>query len=181
MARTPLRPDIAAARTSAGFSLGSGRELARLDEMFAADETVEAIVQARHQGCFGLAVLTDARLIFICHGLIWKVSDDIALDRIGLVQWQTVLGFGALTVHVAGAPLEFTGVKGPGGTAIVHGLRAHLAEKDRLERQARDGILALAAQFIHEPAPDDLSAFGDGEPPSAPDAPATEPEFAAHI
>lgn len=152
MARTQLRPDFAAARTSARFTLGSGRELARLQEMLAADETVEAMVQARSQGCFGLAVLTDTRLIFLCDGIIWKVSDDIALERIGLVQWQTVFGFGTLTVHTAGAPLQFTGITGPGGTAVLHGLRAHLAEKDRLERQAREGILALTAHFAPEPA-----------------------------
>jgi hypothetical protein len=181
MARTPLRPDITAARTSARFTLGSGRELARLQEMLAADEAVEAMVQARSQGCFGLAVLTDTRLIFLCDGVIWKVSDDIALERIGLVQWQTVFGFGTLTVHAAGAPLQFTGMTGPGGKAVLRGLSTHLAEKDRLERQAREGILALTAHFAPEPAPDDISGFGDAERTPGPDAPAPEPELAAHI
>jgi hypothetical protein len=181
MARTPLRPDIAAARTSARLSPGSGRELARLEDMLAADETVEAMVQARSQGCFGLAVLTDTRLLFICDGVIWKVSDDIALDRIGLVQWQTVFGFGTLTVHAAGAPLQFTGITGPGGAAVLRGLRAHLADKDRLERRSREGILALAAHFVPEPVPDDISGFGNDDQTPGADAPATEPEFAAHM
>jgi hypothetical protein len=118
MARTPLRPDIAAARTSAKFSLGSGRELAYLGTMLAADETVAAMVPCRYQGCFGLAVLTDTRLLFLCYGFIWKVSDDVPLDRIGLVQWQTIFGFGILTVHAGGAPLQVTSVYGPGGAGF---------------------------------------------------------------
>lgn len=185
MARTPLRPDIAAARSSAKFSLGSGRELSRLEEMLAADETVEAMVQGRYQGCFGLTVLTGSRLLFICDGVIWKVSDDIALERIGLVQWQTVFGCGTLTVHVAGAPLQFTGIAGPGGNAVVRGLRAHLAEKDRLEREARGGILALTAHFAPEAVPDDVSeVFGEEESeaePLAPEAAVADLRFAAHI
>jgi hypothetical protein len=179
MARTPLRPDITAARTQARLSPGNGRELARLDEMLGADETVEAMVQARYQGCFGLAVLTDTRLLFLCDGVIWKVSDDIALDRIGLVQWQTVFGFGTLTVHAAGAPLQFTGITGRGGAAVLRGLRAHLTEKDRLESQARESILALAAHFTPEPAPNDISVLAETAPVR--DVPATDPEFAAHI
>lgn len=180
MARTPLRPDIAAARTSARLSLGSGRELARLEEMLAADETVEAMTQARYQGCFGLAALTDARLIFLCDGVIWKVSDDIALDRIGLVQWQSVFGVGTLTVHAAGAPLQFTGIAGPGGKAVLCGLRAHLADKDRLEREARDGILALTAHFAPDTIPAGIpEGFGDHRPEDREDtAVAADPEFA---
>lgn len=154
MARTPLRPDIAAARTNARFSLGSGRELGRLEDLLTGDETVEAMVQGRSQGCFGLLVLTDERLIFVCDGIIWKVNDDVALDRIGLVQWQTVFGFGALTVHVAGSALQFTGLSGPGGKAILHRLCNHLAEKDLLERRVREGLLALATQFKTGPVPD---------------------------
>jgi hypothetical protein len=102
--------------------------------MLAADETVEAMVQSRYQGCFGLAVLTNARFVFLCDGVSWKVSDDIALERIGLVQWQTVFGVGTLTLHVAGAPLQFSSVYGPGGAAEVRGLRETVAKKDWLER-----------------------------------------------
>ncbi|GAA4034752.1 hypothetical protein GCM10023063_18670 [Arthrobacter methylotrophus] len=152
MARTQLRPDITAARTKARLSPGSGRELTRLEEMLGVDEAVEAMAQARYQGCFGLAVLTDARLIFLCDGVIWKVSDDIALERIGLVQWQSVFGFGTLTVHVAGTPLEFTGITGTGGGAVLRGLREHLAEKDRIERLTRESVLSLTARFKPEPA-----------------------------
>lgn len=179
MARTTLRPDITAARTQARLSPGSGRELTRLDEMLGVDETVEAMMQARYQGCFGLAVLTSTRLLFLCDGVIWKVSDDIALDRIGLVLWQSVFGFGTLTVHAAGAPLQFTGITGRGGAAVLQGLRAHLAEKDRLERKTQEGILTLAAHFTPAPAPDDISVLSETAPVR--DAPATDPEFAAHI
>lgn len=35
---------------------------------------------------------------------------------------------------------------------MLQGLRDHVAEKDRLDRQAREGILALAARFT-PPAP----------------------------
>jgi hypothetical protein len=181
MARTPLRPDIAAARSSAKFSLGSGRELTRLEEMLSPEEVVSAMTQCRYQGCFGLAVLTDTRLLFLCDGVIWKISDDVPLDRVGLVQWQTVFGFGTMTVTVVGAPLQFTGITGPGGKAILAGLREHSARKDRLERETRDGILDMAAHFAPEPAPDDISVFGEDEPAPAPDLSATEPEFAAHI
>jgi hypothetical protein len=172
MARTPLRPDIAAARTIAKLSPGSGRELTRLKEMLGADEVVDAMSQARYQGCFGLIVLTGTRMLFLCDGIIWKVSDDVPLDRIGLVQWQTAFGFGTLTVHAGGATLQFTGVTGPGGAAILRGIRAHLAEKDRLERQAREGIHALTSHF--SPAPDDTLVSGTG-------VPAADPEFAVHI
>ncbi|MBG0738971.1 hypothetical protein IV500_05980 [Paeniglutamicibacter antarcticus] len=158
MARTPLRPDIAVARMNARFSLGSGRELGRLEDLLTGDETVEAMVQGRSQGCFGLLVLTDARLLFVCDGIIWKVNDDVALARISLVQWQTVFGFGALTVHVAGTALQFTGLTGPGGTAILRGLRESLAEKDQLERQVREGLIALAAHFKPDPLPDSVPA-----------------------
>lgn len=41
MAAPTLRPDIAAARTEARFSLGSGRELRQLEAMLSTDEMVE--------------------------------------------------------------------------------------------------------------------------------------------
>ncbi|HSN36857.1 MAG TPA: hypothetical protein VLT34_10945 [Arthrobacter sp.] len=65
--KTWLDPDtdIGEARGSARFSLGSSRELARLEEVLGAEETVAAMTQARYQGCFGLAVLTGARLLFL--------------------------------------------------------------------------------------------------------------------
>lgn len=191
MARTPLRPDITAARNHARLSPGSGRELARLNEMLGADETVEAMAQARYQGCFGLAVLTGTRLLFLCDGIIWKVSDDIPLERIGIVLWQSIFGFGTLTIHAAGAPLEFTSVTGPGGAAVLRGLRAHLAEKDRFEHEARASLLALSARFTPEPAPapapapapvwpDDLTVLDESAAPVR-DVPVASPEFAAHI
>lgn len=153
MAVTALRTDIAAARASARFSLGSGRELRRLEAVLSPDETVTAMTQCRYRGCFGLAVITDTRFLFLCNGVIWRVNEDICLDRIGLVQWHTVFGLGTLTVHVGAVALEFTGLSGPGGVAVAQGLRQHVAEKDRLGRQAREGILALAARFTpHAPA-----------------------------
>lgn len=145
MAAPTLRPDITAARASARFSLGSGRELRQLESLLSPDETVAAMAQCRYQGCFGLAVITDTRFLFLCHGLIWRVNEDIGLDRIALVQWHTVLGLGTLTLHIGAVPLEFTGLSRPGGAAVVQGLRRHVAAKDRLDRQAREGILALAA------------------------------------
>lgn len=69
------------------------------------------------------------------------------------MQWHTVFGLGSLTIHVGAVPLEFTGVSGPGGVAVVHGLRQHVAAKDR---QVREGILAMAARFkapVSAPAP----------------------------
>lgn len=166
MAVTTLRPDIAAARAEARFSLGSGRELRQLNAMLAPDETVAAMAQCRYQGCFGLAVITGTRFLFLCNGVIWRVNEDIGLDRIGLVQWHTVLGLGTLTLHVGAVALEFIGVSGPGGACVVQKLREHVAEKDRLDRQAREGILALAARFT-QPAPDPaISVFPDELPES---------------
>lgn len=153
MAAPILRPDIAAARANARFSLGSGRELRQLNAMLSPDETVAAMTQCRYQGCFGLVVITDTRFLFLCNGVIWRVNEDIGLDRIALVQWHTVFGLGTLTVHVGAVALEFTGLSGPGGVAVAQGLRQHVAEKDRLDRQAREDILALAARFTpHAPA-----------------------------
>lgn len=164
MAAPTLRPDISAARAGARFSLGSGRELRQLESMLSPDETVAAMAQCRYQGGFGLAVITDTRFLFLCNGVIWKVNEDIGLDRIGHVQWQTVLGLGTLTLHLSAVPLEFTGLSGPGGAAVVRELRRHLAENDRLDRQAREGTLALAARFTPSAPAAALSYFADEVP-----------------
>lgn len=153
MARTPLRPDIAAAQSSAKFSLGSRREFKLLARMLSADEAVTAMAQCRYQGCFGLAVLTDTRFLFLSDGVIWKASEEIGLDRIVHVHWRTVFRVGSLTLHAGGAPLELTGFHGPGGPEILRGIRRHVAGKDRLDRQTRDGILAMAARFAPAPGP----------------------------
>lgn len=153
MPRTPLRPDLDAAKKQAKFSLGSGRELILLEDMLAPDEGVEAMIQCRYEGCFGLAVLTGTRLLFVCDGFIWKSVDEFALERIGAVQWQTVFGIGALRFHVEGTVLEFSGIYGPSGPAMVKGLREHLADRDRVNVQARDSLIALAAQFVPAPEP----------------------------
>lgn len=166
MAVTPHRPDIAAARASAKFSLGSGRELRRLEQMLSADETVTAMTQCRYQGCFGLAVLTDTRLLFLCDGVIWKVTEDAALGRISHVQWRTVFGLGTLTVHVGAVPLEFTGVSGPGGTAVVQGLRRQVNETEQVSRKVLEGILAMATH-VTAPVPESgLDGFPDEVPES---------------
>lgn len=120
--------------------------------MLSPDECVAAMTQCLYQGCFGLAIITDTRFLFLCNGIVWRVNEDIGLDRIGLVQWHTTLGLGTLTLHVGAVPLEFTGLSGPGGAAVVQELRQQVAEKDRLDRQARESILALAARFA-PPAP----------------------------
>ncbi|WP_139187316.1 PH domain-containing protein [Pseudarthrobacter chlorophenolicus] len=161
---TALRPDIAAARANARFSLGSGRELRQLESVLSADETVSAMTQCRYQGCFGLAVLTDSRFLFLCNGLIWRAYEDISLDRITHVQWHTVFGVGTLTLHLGAVPLEFTGVSGPGGTAAVQGLRQNMAGRDRLDRQVREGILTLAAHFESPAAAPALDSFPDEVP-----------------
>lgn len=179
MARSRLRTDINIARAHARLSPGSGRELARLQDLLGTDEMVEAIAQARYHGCFGLVVLTNIRLLFLCDGIIWKVSDTIPLDRIGIVLWQSVFGFGTLTVHVAGAPLQFTGITGRGGSAVLKGLRAHLAKKDDLELRTRESILALAAHIIPEPAPDDISVLDEAAPSG--DVPVAGAEYAAQM
>ncbi|MET4144218.1 hypothetical protein [Arthrobacter sp. UYCo732] len=153
MARTPLRPDIAAARARTKFSLGSGRELRHLAQLLTAGETVSAMTRARYQGCFGLAVLTDTRFLFLCHGFIWKVTEDISVDRISLVQWRTVFGVGTMTVHAGAVPLEFTGVRGLGGTAVVQGLRKQGAGRDVVDRKVREGIL-LIAEHVAAAAPE---------------------------
>jgi hypothetical protein len=79
------------------------------------------------------------------------------------------------------ARLQLTGIAGPGGQAVLRGLRAHLAENDRLDRQTREGILALIAAFAPAPAPDDISVLGDAGPAVDSDVPVAEQEFAAHI
>lgn len=166
MTVTDLRPDIAAARARAKFSLGSGRELRRLETLLSHDEAVAAMAQCRYQGCFGLAVLTDSRFLFLCNGVIWRVNEDLGLDRIAHVQWRTVFGIGTLTLHVGPVPLEFTGVSGPGGAAVVQGLRQSMAGRDRLDRQVREGILTLAADF----APPGPAAVLDSFPDEVPEA-----------
>lgn len=93
-------PRIATARAHAKFCLGSGRELRQLNAMLSPGETVAAMTQCRYQGCFGLAVIPDTRFLFLCNGVIWRVNEDISLDRISLVQWQTVLGLCTLTLQV---------------------------------------------------------------------------------
>ena len=164
MARPPLRSDIAAARTQANFYLGCRRELSRLEGSLDQGEKVKAMVQCRYQGCFGLAVITGTRLLFLCHGFIRKVSDDILLERIDLIQFRTVFGCGALTIHVAGSALEFRSVCGAGGRAVVQGLRQNLARRDRLDRWARTGVLSLAEQFAVEPATAPATAILPDEP-----------------
>lgn len=153
MARTILRPDVTAARSRAGISWGNGRELTALQNMLAGDEKVAAIVLCRYQGCVCLAAVTSERLIVVSDGIIWKVSDEVQLDAIRFVQWQTVFGIGSLTVHAGGRPLEITGMRGPAGKAITDRIREHLIGKARLERQARDGLVALTAHFAPEPVP----------------------------
>lgn len=156
MPRTALRQDITDARKRAKFTMGSSRELNKLQEILAADETVEALIQCRYEGCFGLGALTGTRFVFVCDGVMFKSTDEFSLDRIGAVQWQAVLGCGRLKLHVAGSALEFTGIYGPGGPALVTALRGHLAAQDRKQTAARDGLLALASQFA-PPAPELLT------------------------
>lgn len=155
MARTPLRPDIAAAQSRARIRVGIRRELSCLQGTLAAEETVSVMFMCRYRGWVGLAVLTDARLLVIADGMIWKMRDEVPLDRVSFVQWQTVFGVGALTVHAGGSSLEFTGIQGPAGQEAADTIREHLAGQDQLERQCRAGILALAANFAPNPAPVD--------------------------
>lgn len=110
------------------------------------------MAQCRYQGHYGLAVLTDARLIFLREGIFRRVLHELPLHKIDLVLWRSLFGFGTLTVLIAALPLQLTCIVGPGGAALLASLREQAAANHQLELSARSVLLSMVASEHLEPS-----------------------------
>lgn len=108
------------------LSMGTKRELRRLEPELWDGETVTAITSGSYGGGVGLLVLTDRRLLFVAHGVLASKNEDYPLDRITSVTFTGGLLLGSIDIHAAGAKASITNVAKAEGKDFVATVRGHL-------------------------------------------------------
>lgn len=126
-----VRPDVAAAIGRMTRTVSVGRELRGLDALVRADEAVRSVVRATDGVGFGVAVLTDRRLVFHREGLLSRRTEEIPLGAVVSVGWTGGRGVGDLEIVTAGNRLVLQHLGRRDGDAFVEELRAATAPAAR--------------------------------------------------
>lgn len=125
--REMQRPDIAAAASRMNWTFGGNRELKKLHEHLYEGETVQFIAQGTYQARQGIIVLTDARLIFLFHGLTGQILEDFPLGNITSVSSSAGLATGKMRVHVAGNTAVISDIVKPDIKPLITAVREEVA------------------------------------------------------
>jgi hypothetical protein len=104
------RPDIVAAAASMGHRMGGKRELKNLASHLLEGETVRFIAQGTYEKHQGILVLTDARLLFLFHGIVGQSKEDFPLRLISSVHTKSGFATGELKVFVSGNNSIISGI-----------------------------------------------------------------------
>lgn len=127
MAKDEHRPDIQAAINRMEGKLGAGRELKKLPEHLAGDETVEQLATGMYGKGMGLLVMTNRRLLFVLEGVMAKMSEDFPYSKISSIQWSSGMVMGSIVVHASGVKSEITHVTKQTGKQIVDAVREKIS------------------------------------------------------
>lgn len=133
------RPDIAAAASRLGWTMGGKREIKHLHEHLHDGETVRFLAQGTYEDKQGIVALTDQRLLFLFHGVMSRAQEDFPLRGITSVQTKSGLMTGDLQVTVSGMK-----------STIGKVLRGDL---EPLAAAIREGMAAAQRAPSAEPAP----------------------------
>lgn len=90
------------ARLPKTVRLFARREIRSLSGVIGEGEEVLALAQGRYRGKQGLLAATNLRLVFLEQGLVRRVQEDFAYDRISSVGVKKGLAFGALVISASG-------------------------------------------------------------------------------
>lgn len=126
--REVVRPDIAAAASRMKWTLGGNRELKKLHEHLYEDETVQFIAQGTYQTRQGIIVLTDARLVFLFHGIMGQILEDFPLGNITSVSSSAGPVTGKMIVHSAGNDAVISGILKADVQPLIAAVRAQVAQ-----------------------------------------------------
>lgn len=124
-----LRPDIAAAKARLASSMGSNREIKKLETYLDEGERVDAMVGGAYGKGVGLLALTDRRLLFIVDGAFNKSSEDFPLSKVSSVGWNSGMALGTITIFASGNKAEIKNVHKGNGKEFVDLVRPRLADK----------------------------------------------------
>lgn len=105
-----MRPDIEAARKRMTHTLGSKREIKKLEDILHPGETVKSMVGGGYGGKTGLLVLTDSRLLFYSDGWASQTHEDFPLAAVSSVGFSGGMLTSKLTIHASGNVTDITGV-----------------------------------------------------------------------
>lgn len=136
------RSDIDAAVERMASVLGAKKELKNLASHLWDNELVDSIVAGRYGGGMGILVLTNARVVFLKHGITKQVAEDFPLDGINSVQWNAGMLMGKITLFVSGNKSEIDNIDKQTGKAMADTIRAHMSS---LSKQAPPPAQAPAA------------------------------------
>ncbi|WP_442576344.1 DUF4429 domain-containing protein [Microbacterium sp. F51-2R] len=121
------RPDIEAAAARMTWRFGGKRELKNLASHLHDGETVRIIAQGSYEGNQGIVALTDARLLFLFHGIVGRAKEDFPLRLISSVQTKSGFGAGELKIFVSGNNAVISGVITSDLDPLADAVRAELA------------------------------------------------------
>jgi Bacterial PH domain/Short C-terminal domain len=134
-----VRDDIAAAAAKLPTTIGSGREIKKLETHLWEGERVEALLSGTYGAGQGLLTLTDRRLLFTKDGVMSTTSEDFPIEKISSVQWKGGMITGTITIFVSGNKAEIKNVDKNMGKHLVDTVR------DRINAGGAPGAAAPAA------------------------------------
>lgn len=118
-----LREDIAAAASKLASTLGSGRELKKLESHLWDGERVELVLSGAYGNATGLLTLTDRRLLFTKDGVMSSTNEDFPIEKISSIQWKSGMMLGSVTVYVSNNKAEIKNVDKALGKLLVDTVR----------------------------------------------------------
>lgn len=171
MAKDEFRPDIARAASVLTVKLGGKREMRKLIEHLAPDETVDRLAVGTYGGGTGLLALTDRRMLFIKSGMMSSANHDFPLASVASVSMSNGPLTSKIIIHASGSNQEIINVAKADAKAIVEATRAAMgssrvgaqppapsppsaapppAQPDRLEQLKQLGELKAAGVLTEE-------------------------------
>lgn len=138
------RPDIEAAAARMTWRFGGRRELKNLASHLHDGETVRIIAQGSYEGKQGIVALTDARLLFLFHGIVGRAKEDFPLRLISSVQTKSGFGTGELKIFVSGNNAVISGVITSDLEPLADAVRAELAAQHSASQSAAPSAAAPA-------------------------------------
>ncbi|WP_454043816.1 PH domain-containing protein [Cellulosimicrobium sp. Marseille-Q8652] len=118
-----LRDDIAAAASKLASTVGSGRELKKLESHLWDGERVELLLSGTYGNATGLLTLTDRRLLFTKDGIMSSTNEDFPIEKISSIQWKSGVMLGSVTVYVSNNKAEIKNVDKTFGKLLVDTVR----------------------------------------------------------
>lgn len=147
-----MRPDIEAARKRMTHTLGSKREIKKLEDILHPGETVKSMVGGGYGGKTGLLVLTDSRLLFYSDGWTSQTHEDFPLAAVSSVGFSGGMLTSKLTIHASGNVTDITGVPKTDGKQFAEDARVALqgarsGSADQPQAQAADDPMDQLAKL----------------------------------